>query len=436
MPVSTRRTRGQITQAVGLGLSAIDFVDETPTITVTTASSVGAWIASGLTLAASGSSNEHRGKWVRCAAGSSGVSSNVGLVRRVSGSTSSNGRLAFLTNWPVAPDTGDSQTFELWHENIPPTLVYDAINQAIMEATKKGSVAVQDLTLHTGGGQRTFPFTEGSSLIGVQEVEYRSRWQGEKLTTLDNAMSSGTDADVVTDSEDHKEGSASNRINIAAGVSSAAVVATDSFATVDLRGYTHLEFWMKSNITTTSSAIRVRLGEGSTSRETLNVPAMNADSWTYHRIALSSAETDNAITRFMVMTGASDMGSVTVWGDDVKVTRSQTEEWTRINPRFWGIDHDVRSLVLERDAEVPYALLRVTGRRAPNLMTVDSAISDLPPEYVINSASAKVIRSRVDIFGSDRKAAGQQADFYEKLAQMHYLRMRTPASVRWIEDSN
>jgi len=137
----------------------------------------------------------------------------------------------------------------------------------------------------------------------------------------------------------------------------------------------------------------------------------------------------------MVMTGASDMGSVTVWGDDVKVTRSQTEEWTRINPRFWGIDHDVRSLVLERDAEVPYALLRVTGRRAPNLMTVDSAISDLPPEYVINSASAKVIRSRVDIFGSDRKAAGQQADFYEKLAQMHYLRMRTPASVRWIEDT-
>ena len=240
MPVSTRRTRGQITQAVGLGLSAIDFVDETPTITVTTASSVGAWIAAGLTLAASGSSNEHRGKWVRCAAGSSGASSNVGLVRRVSGSTSSNGRLAFLTNWPVAPDTGDSQTFELWHENIPPTLVYDAINQAIMEATKKGSVAVQDLTLHTGGGQRTFPFTEGSSLIGVQEVEYRSRWQGEKLTTLDNAMSSGTDADVVTDSEDHKEGSASNRINIAAGVSSAAVVATDSFATVDLRGYTHL----------------------------------------------------------------------------------------------------------------------------------------------------------------------------------------------------
>src|SRR3990167_6966916 len=393
-----------------MGLNVIDLVDETPTISVTGTSSVGALLAASLSLDASGSSNEHRGKWAIAATGSSNASSNVGLSRRVSGSTSSNGRLTFLSNWPVAADT--SQTFELWHENVPPALVHDFINQAIMEATKKGSVAVQDLTVHTGR-QRAFPFTAGSSLIGVQEVEWRAVWDGQKITTADNAMSSGTDADVTTDSEDFKEGSASNRINIAAGVSSAAVVATDSFTAIDLRGYTHLEFWMKSNITTTSSAIRVRLGEGSTNRETLNVPAMNADSWTYHRIALSSAETDNAITRFMVMTGASDMGSVTVWGDDVKVTRSQTEEWTRINPRFWGIDHDVRSLVLERDAEVPYALLRVTGRRAPNLMTVDSAISDLPPEYVINSASAKAIRSRVDIFGSDRKAAGQQADFYE-----------------------
>src|SRR3990167_461626 len=433
MPVSTRRTRANIRQSVGMGLNVIDLVDETPTISVTGTSSVGALLAAALSLDASGSSNEHRGKWAICAAGSSNASSNVGLSRRVSASTSSNGRLAFLSDWPVIPDT--SQTFELWNENVPPALVHDFINQAIMEATKKGSVAVQDLTIHTGR-QRAFPFTAGSSLIGVQEVEWRSVWDGEKVTTADNAMSSGTDADVTTDSEDFKEGSASNRIAIAATVSSAAVVATDSFTAVDLRGYTHLEFWMKSNLATTSSAIRVRLGEGSTNRETLNVPAMNADSWTYQRIALSSAETDSAITRFMVTTGASDMASVTIWVDDVTVTRAQSEHWERINPRFWGGDQDARALVFEADATLPYALLRITGRRAPNLLTADSAVSDLPPEYVINSVSAKVLRSRVDIFGSDRKATGQQADFYEKLAQMHYLRMRTPASVRWIEDSN
>src|SRR3990172_8501264 len=96
---------------------------------------------------------------------------------------------------------------------------------------------------------------------------------------------------------------------------------------------------------------------------------MNADSWTYQRIALSSAETDSAITRFMVTTGASDMASVTIWVDDVTVTRAQSEHWERINPKFWGVDQDARALVFEDDATLPYALLRITGRRADRQST-------------------------------------------------------------------
>jgi hypothetical protein len=155
----------------------------------------------------------------------------------------------------------------------------------------------------------------------------------------------------------------------------------------------------------------------------------------YHRIALDSAETDSAISRFIVLTGASDMGSVQVWTDGVTVTRAQTERWTRVHPRFWGLDQSQRALVLERDAEVPYALLRVTGRRAPNLLTNDTNESDLEPEYLVNATAAKVLRARTDLYGQDRDAAARQADFYERMAQGFYLRMRTPASVRWLESS-
>ena len=432
MAITYDRTRRQTRQSVGLALNLLDQSGGSVTLQVTGASSVGAWTVAALTLTSSTSSNEQRGKWTLATAGSSNASSNVGLIRRVSGSTSSNGRMAFLTDWPAAADT--STEFELWHEGAPPTLINDFINQSITEAARKGAIAVADLTIHTGGGQRTFPFTTGSSLIGVQEVEYRSVWQGEKVTTADNAFSSESGVDVVTDSEDHKEGSASNRITIPSGHSSASVAATDCFSAIDIRGMTHLEFWMKTNVTVTSSALRVRLGEGSTNRETLNVPAMNADSWTYHRIALGSPEVDSAISRFIVMSGASDAGSVTVWNDDVTVTRENTEEWTRINPRFWGLDHATRALVLERDADVPYALLRITGRRLPNLMTSDTNVSDLEPEYLVKSTAAKVIRSRIDLFGGAQEAS-KQADYYEKLAQMYYLRMRTPSNVRWVESS-
>mgnify|MGYP005833196863 FL=1 len=192
---------------------------------------------------------------------------------------------------------------------------------------------------------------------------------------------------------------------------------------------------MKSNVTTTSSAFQVRLGEGGTTRETLGVPAMGADSWNYHRLALANPELDTAITRFMVMTGASDMGSVTTWVDDVTTVRANTEKWARINTRFWGLDQDNRQLVFERDASIPYSLMRVTGVRSPNLLTTDSAVSEVSTDFIVNSVTAKLLRSRSDFFAGDRDAAAIEAQGYESLAQLHYNRMGTPQGIRWLSDS-
>jgi len=430
MPVTQRRTKQQIRQTIGLNHNLLDISGGAATLSVSAASSADAWTVGALTF---GSSNEHRGKWVFCTGGTSNASSNVGFTRRISGSTSSNTRIVFASSWPVAADT--SQTFELWDEWSPPFMVNTFMDQAISEATRKGSVAVRDLTIHTGRGQRSFPFSSASSFIGIQEIEYRSVWQGESLVSMDDVGSSASGVDITTDSEDYKEGAASNRINIPSAHSSASAAATSSFGTVDVRGYTHLEFWAKTNVNVTSSALRIQLGEGSTARETLNIPALNADSWTYLRLALANPELDSAITRFALTTGASDAGSMTVWNDDVTVTRAQTEEWARVNPRFWGLDHATRALVLERDADIPYALLRITGRRAPALLANDTTICEVDPDYVIYSASAKLLRARSDVGGQDPDAASKRGQNYEQMAQFHYLRMGTPQGIRWLENA-
>lgn len=430
MPITQRRTRQQIRQTIGMNNNLIDLSGGGATLAVSATSSADAWTVGALTF---GSSNEHRGKWAFAVGGTSNASSNVGFTRRISVSTSSNTRIQFASNWPVAADT--SQTFELWDEWAPPFMIHTFMDQAISEATRKGSVAVRDLTIHTARGQRTFPFTVGSSFIGIQEIEYRSVWQGETLATMDSVASSASGVDIVTDSEDYREGAASNRINIPSGHSSATAAATSSFGSIDARGYTHLEFWAKTNVTVTSSALRARLGEGSTARETLGLSAMNADSWTYQRIALANPEIDSAITQFVLMSGASDAGSMTVWLDDVTVVRDQTEEWTRINPKFWGLDHATRALVLERDASVPYSLLRITGRRAPALMATDTAICEVDPDYVVYSVSAKLFRSRADIGGQEPDAAAKRGQSYEQMAQFHYLRMGTPQGIRWLENA-
>ena len=427
MPVTSLRTRLQIRQSVGMGLNAIDQSGGSNTLQVTGGSSSDAWTVGALTM---GATDEHRGKWAIATGGSSAASSNIGFIRRVSASASSNGRLTYLTNWPVAADT--SQTFELWKEFASPTLVHNYINQAISEATKKGAVAYREL-FHTGGNLLSYGLSSGSSAIGVQEIEYRSRWTGEQVTSLDTVMSSAANVLAETDSANKREGAASARINIAAGFSSATVAATSSFGAIDARKYTHLEFWALSNITVTSSALQARLGEGSTNRETISMPALNADSWTYLRLVLANPETDSAITRFMLMTGASDAGSMTVWVDDVKFVRDATEEWTRLNRRFWGLDQTNRAVVFEGDARVPYALIKATVRRAPNLLTTDSAICEVDPDYVINSVTGKLLRSRSDLSGGARDAALQEADRYEARALKHYLSMGTPQGVRWLE---
>ena len=407
-----------------MGTGALEQSGGSNTLQVTGTSSADAWVASALTF---GSSNEHRGKWV---IGVGGTAANVGFVRRVSTSTSSNTRLTFITSWPAAPDT--SQTFELWDEWASPVLIHDYINRAISEATKKGAVAYREL-FHTGGNIKTFALSIGSSAIGVQEIEYRSRWTGLQLTSLDTAMSSAANVTAETDSANKREGVASARINIAAAFSSATVAATSSFGTVDVSRYSHLEFWAMSNVTTTSSSLRVRLGEGDTNRETLNLPALNASSWTYVRLALANPNLDSAITRFMLMSGASDAGSMTVWQDDVTVVSDGSEDWTRLNRRFWGLDQANRAIVFEGDASVPYALVRATVRRAPNQLTTDSATCEVDPDYVINSVTAKLLRSRADLSGAGRDAALQEADRAEQRAQGFFLRMGNLSGVRWME---
>ncbi len=430
MAVTQRRTRLQVRQSIGVATDALDMSGGSVTLAVTATSSTSNWTVGALNF---GSSNEHRGKWGLATEGTSNASSNVGLVRRISGFTSSNTQLTFNTAWPAAADT--SQRFELWDEKAPPLIINELINQSVSEATKKASVPTRSIGLHTGGGVQAFSLPDGSSFSGIRDVDVRETWKGESLTTADEAFSSAANTTISADTSDLREGLASNRINIASGFSASTVAATDCFSAIDMAGYTHVEFWMKSNITTTSSAFQVRLGEDGTTRETLAVPAMGADSWNYHRLALSNAELDTAISRFMVMTGGSDMGSVTVWVDDIGTVRADTEKWARVNPRFWGLDQDNRQLVFERDASIPYSLMRVTGVRSPNLLTADSAISEVSPDFLINSVTAKLLRSRSDFFAGDRDAAAVQAESYEALAQLHYRRMGTPQGIRWLSDS-
>ena len=413
MATSQQRTRAQIRQSIGL-ISDMLWQDNGVTSSPSEAApSAGKIIDQNL---AFGSENEHRGKWVWYT-----DSNGANDQRKVLSSSPSERALDVSVVFPVAPDTAWS--YELWNARVSPTIVNEVINQSITEATRKGSVPLTSDSFHTGGNVKAWGLS--SSIAGVRFVEWRRRFTGEQLTSFDDALTAGGNATVVTDSEDVKNGSNVNAITIAAAAGATETLATDCFSAVNMRGYTHLDIWAKSNVTTNNSNLRITLNEGSTVRETLTFPGLTADSWTRVNLELANPELDSAITRLVFQTGSSDGGSATVLLDDAVTYRARAEEWVTVPREFWSIDKDRRELRLAENAGVPYAKLQVTGVQKPSLLDSDTAISQIDPQYIVNSAASKIFR----MLGEDGRAIT-----YEALAQQQRVRMQTPSNIKWVDD--
>lgn len=413
MAVSQQRTRAQIRQSIGL-ITDMLWQDNGVTSSPSEAApSAGKIIDQNL---AFGTEDEHRGRWLWYT-----DSNAANDQRRVLASSPSERSLDVSVPFPVAPDSAWS--YELWDGKVSPTMVHESIDQAITETTRKGSVPLTSDSIHTGGNVNAWGLS--STISGVRFVEWRHRFTGEQVTSLDDAMTAGANATVATDSKDVKEGSGVNVVTIAAGAGSTETLATDCFSTVNIRGYTHVDIWAKSNVTTTSSNLQVTFNEGSTVRETLGFPALNADSWTRVNLPLANPELDSAITRMVFETGSSDGGSATVLLDDVVTYRARAEEWVTVPRDSWSLDKDRRELRLSENAGVPYAKLQVTAVQKPSLLDTDTEVAQIDPQYIVNAAASKIFR----MIGEDGRA-----NTYEALAQQQRVRMNTPSNVKWLDD--
>ena len=422
--VTQRRNRKNIRQSVGTTMSAINqddgTIESTPSETGLNAATI---TDDALAFGGSGS---HRGKWV---VGTD--SAGTVEIRRV-GQFSAEARSMTMTV-PFSGIPNSSWAYELWAEDVPPTLVHEFINQAIAEVTKKQSISITSDSLHTGGGIRRFDLSD--SFTGVREVEYRNRFTGEQVLSYDTAPTSLTsNVTPTSDTADFREGSGAAKITVASGESAATAFAASSISSKDLSKYTHVERWFKSNVATTSSMFNLILLNGSSVRETLNLPAVSANVWTYMTIALSNPEIDSDITVVQEATGSSDGGSATLWVDDLKVVRQNAEHYRKIPRKFWSLDKDARQLVFDADAHSGYSKLKITGVRKPNLVTSDSDVVEANSEYVINSVTAKALRARGGRSGESRDQSQEQADRYEALAQVQRQRGGVLANVRWLQD--
>jgi len=427
MPAIQGRTREQLRQHIGRALGAV-YVSA-----ATSSGSTSTLLDNTLVL---GGADNQIGKWIRFTSGS-----NDTLTRRITDSSISS-NVTTSTFMPVATASTASESYELWDSAYNPDDIDDFINQAIISSTGWVYDPIEDITLHGDGHQTRFDIPSGISMIS--KIEYREKVSRVRIhacgTTFDEATTAyAADPNYYTqslDTNDRKQGSQALKLVIAAGASAGEFL-SDSITSLNLSKYDTIEMWVKSTVATSAGNLKLLLDDTASCAsplETLSVPALSADTWTFVRMSMANPETDTAIIS-VGLEYDSDIGAVTVWIDDIVAVASDTAEWTTLDRRNWKIDKEARDLILVRDGHnaVAYSLMKITGGDKPALMTADSDTTEIPEEYVINQAITFALLSSSGGPGTDPDSKRQLSAYWAEQATKARRAFPMLANVRVVD---
>ena len=413
MPAIQGRTRVQLRQHIGRSLGAMY------SSTATGSGSTTTLVDNSLVL---GGADNQNGKWIVFTSGN-----NNGLIRRVTDSSISS-NITTLTFMPAATaSTASADTYELWSWSYDPASINDFINQSVMSATGwvYDPITNPDITsyphtaLHGDRYQTRFDIPSGISMIS--RVEYRTKVVSTRIHAAGATFDEKTDGDFTQslDTKDKKQGSQSLKMVIAVGASAGDFV-TDSITSTDISKHDTIEMWVKSTVATSEGNLKLLLDDTASCAsplETLSIPALSADTWTFVRLALANPETDTAIIS-VGLEYDSDIGAVTVWIDDIVAVSNDTGEWETLDRRNWKIDKEARDLMLVRDGQdaVGYSLIKITGGDKPALLTADTTATEIPEEYIIGNAITLALLSTSSGQATDPDAKRQLSAYWADVA--------------------
>ena len=427
MPVIQGRTRLQLRKHIGHALGAMR---------ESTASGGSTSTVVDNTVVLGGADN-YIGKWLVLQ--DADASTNDGAVRRVTDSAISSNVTTF-TFMPVASaSVASSDTYELWDGEYPPSRINDLINQSIISVTGLAYDPIENISLHADKRQTRFDVPSNISM--VSKIEYREKVTSTRIHDCGSTFDEKTDGDFTQslDTQDRKLGGQSLKMVIAAGASAGDFV-TDSITSKDLSKYDTVEMWVKitgiSSATTTGN-LKLLLDDTASCAsplETLEIPALSADTWTFVRMSLSNPETDTAIIS-VGLEYDSDLGACAVWIDDIKAVANDTAEWAVLSKHLWQIDKEARGLVLVRDGKdaIGYALMKLTGGDKPALLTDDSSTTEIDGNFIIAHATNLALISSSGGPATDPDAKRQLSAYWSAMAERARKTFPMLVNVRTVE---
>jgi hypothetical protein len=338
----------------------------------------------------------------------------------------------------LGASTADGDTYEIWAKDVPPERVHRNINRAIRTVTRKGAPPFTEESLHAS--RRVSSYAPTSTLIGVKSIQYRETFSYATVHNCDSVWDELVDTDTTAtlDTENYRQGNGSNKFVVAAGMAAGDIIASESITSDDYSGFTHIEFWFYTTVTTTAGQISVRLSStasAGTATEEIAIPATTALTWTWHRVALANPESDTAIISVGLIY-TSDIGAATMNVDGIIVTRDLQGDWVTLSRRFWYPDKDQREVRFTSEGVdiVGYAWLRMIGRKKPTELNADATECDIDPEFIIAKATALTIRATSDRHAGSRDGAGITATEWDAIAADLKANMLHPPGLRWLDN--
>jgi hypothetical protein len=331
----------------------------------------------------------------------------------------------------------------MWDDEFNPAAIDNFLNDAILEVTGKAWDPIENLSFHTDGHQLRYDIPSGISMI--QDISFRQSVDFTRLhacaTTFDE-VSTPTGFTLSLDTKDKKQGTQSLKIELAVGASAGAFIA-DSITATDISAYDTIEMWVK--VTGISSALvegnlKLHLDDGTVTadgndKESLNIPAISPDTWTFVRMSLGNPESDAAIASVGLEHDADLGAGVTVWIDDISAVKNDTANWVKIARHLWRIDKEAKDVVFDDYVKgvARYNLLKIVGGDKPALITSDSSTSEVSERYLINAATARAYAANSGGSGTDPDQRRSQAGFWFGMANAAKKALPMLTNVRLVE---
>jgi len=137
----------------------------------------------------------------------------------------------------------------------------------------------------------------------------------------EDAWNEYVDPDVTSDIDttDKKVGSASVKLTVGDNASAGDILATEAIASTDISDAWQIALWIKCSVATAAGDLQLLLDDMANCAsplETLNIPALTANTWT--RVALPLATPANLTALISIgLKYAMDIGACDIWLDDV-----------------------------------------------------------------------------------------------------------------------